>query len=111
SGIPPAAPVGATRAGRRPPPALLLLLALTALADWLFWAHDTGISLVLFAAACLLAVAALSPHAGRRTWTRRAAIFIVAALPAIETVQLLSLGFLAAGTAALAGAQILGGDA
>jgi len=68
------------------PPGGLALLILVLLGDFLLWDLSPGIALVLFAAA-VLAVS------GARHW----GWFAVGALPAIDLVQPLSVGFLLAG--------------
>lgn len=86
-----------------------VLLALVTCADWLFWGHAAGLSLPLFAAACLLAILSLSPHplqARDHAWLGGA--FVATALPVIETVQTLSLLFLIGGSLAIAARLMLG---
>jgi hypothetical protein len=70
------------------------LVALVALADLLFYGHAFGLSLALFAGAVLAAAMALSPSGDR---LRPALLLLVAALPAVEYVQALSIAFLGAG--------------
>lgn len=72
------------------------LAALVALADILFWHHDPGLSLPLFALAILLvaAVANVRRRAGPL------ALLVLGVAPAIEHVQMLSLAFLTLGLAA-----------
>lgn len=72
----------------------LALLALVLLADLLFYGHAPGLSLALFAGAVLAAAMILSPGRDR---LRPALLLTVAALPVVEHVQALSLGFLATG--------------
>ncbi|MDI3334924.1 DUF4173 domain-containing protein [Defluviimonas aestuarii] len=86
-----------------------VLIALVTFADWLFWGHAAGLSLPLFAAACLLAIFGLSPHplnARGLAWIGGA--FVATALPVIETVQALSLLFLIGGSLAIAAWLLLG---
>lgn len=87
------------------------LMALVALADWLFFGQAVGLSLAVFAAAVLAADMVLAPGRER---LRPALLLLVAALPVVEHVQALSLAILglglvvslvwaSAGTEALAG--------
>lgn len=72
--------------------------AVTALADWLFYLHQPGISVAIFLAA--LCAAALLTNPVRATWTEFAvaiAVLAAALLPAIEDFGLLSLVFAVAG--------------
>ena len=86
-----------------------LLAALVIFADWLFWGHGAGLSLPLFAAACLLAILGLAPHRfAPRDRVRLGAAFLIAALPVIETAQPLALLFLIAGSLAIATRLLLG---
>lgn len=99
-------PPGATSdsgapAARRPVRAAGLLL-LVVLADHLFWGYRAGLSLGLFAAA-ILAVGTVGLRPAHRL-VRPALLFLLAALPLLEHVQLLSLLFLVVG---LAGALLL----
>ncbi|MFV0408638.1 MAG: DUF4153 domain-containing protein [Paracoccus sp. (in: a-proteobacteria)] len=69
------------------------LLALVAIADLLFWVHAPGISVALFAGAIFgLASWDIRP---RRVLIRPAALLLIGALPVVDYVQLLSVGFLA----------------
>jgi hypothetical protein len=73
----------------------------TALADWLFYLHRPGISIVIFSVA--LAAAALATNkirASRAELTLATAVLIAALLPAIEDFGLLALAFAGAGSAA-----------
>jgi hypothetical protein len=75
--------------------------AVTTLADWLFYLHRPGISVVIFAGA--LAAAALATNKVRATRTELAlatAVLVVSLLPATEDFGLLALAFAAAGAAA-----------
>ncbi len=86
-----------------------VLLALVTYADWLFWGHAAGLSLPLFAAACLLAILGLSPHpAPARGLARLGGAFLLVALPVAESVQALSLLFLIGGSLAIAARLMLG---
>ncbi|MGL4235190.1 DUF4153 domain-containing protein [Tabrizicola sp.] len=73
---------------------LAALVGLVALADLLFYGHATGLSLAIFAGAIFGVVVVL-----RRTrdWGRPALLLTVAALPVVEYVQALSVGFLTLG--------------
>lgn len=75
----------------------LVLLALLVLGDFLFFGHAPGLSLGLFAAAvfggCVLV------HESRQV-VRPALLFGLAALPVVDDLQLLSVGFLLAGLVA-----------
>jgi hypothetical protein len=77
-------------AGRR----LVALLALVALADALFYGHALGLSLAVFAAA-VLAMAMLANPGQEKL--RPALLLAFAALPVIEHLQALSVGFLVTG--------------
>ncbi|WP_300438522.1 DUF4173 domain-containing protein [uncultured Mameliella sp.] len=83
---------GDTHRGARRPGRLVAVLALVALADLLFWGRAPGLSVVIFAAA-LLAWGLQGTGAG---W-RPVGLFLVAALPAVEHLQPLSLAFLLVG--------------
>lgn len=74
------------------------LLSLVALADWLFWHHQPGVSLAVFAGA-ILAVASADIRP-RRALRRPAFLLLLAAAPVIDHVQPLSVTFLALGLAA-----------
>ena len=78
-------------------------VAVTALADWLFYLHHPGISVAIFLAA--LCAAALLTNPVRASWTEfSAAIVVLAAalLPTIEDFGLLSLVFAVAGASVFA---------
>jgi hypothetical protein len=78
-------------------------VAVTALADWLFYLHRPGISVAIFLAA--LCAAALLTNPVRASWTESAAAIAVLAaalLPAIEDIGLLSLVFAVAGASVFA---------
>lgn len=70
------------------------LVALVALADWLFFGQAIGLSLALFAAAVLGAVMLLQQGRAR---LRPALMLLVAVLPVVEHVQALSLAILGLG--------------
>ncbi|MBO9448909.1 DUF4173 domain-containing protein [Tropicibacter sp. R16_0] len=71
------------------------LLGLIALADFLFFDHPKGLSLVIFAAAILVAVWAL--RRPKMNWSGPASLLAVGSLPAVEHLQALSAFFLALG--------------
>ncbi|MEM7721193.1 MAG: DUF4173 domain-containing protein [Pseudomonadota bacterium] len=78
------------RAGRP----IFIVIALVAFADFLFWHHDAGLSLSVFAVSVFAAVAAGQPW--RKIW-RPLVLLAVTVLPAVEYVQTLSVLFLALG--------------
>ena len=91
---------GGAQGGRVQPvsPSFLgAVLALVVLADLLFWRQALGISVVIFAAA-LFAFQVARTRAP--AWRRPALLLGLAALPALDHVQALSLAFLLAGLAA-----------
>ena len=91
---------GGAQGGRAQPvsPSFLgAVLALVVLADLLFWRQSLGISVVLFAAAVFAMQVA---RTRAPAWRRPALLLGLAALPALDHVQLLSLAFLLAGLAA-----------
>jgi hypothetical protein len=70
---------------------LLLAAGCVALADWLFYGWDVGISLALFMAALGIAgVAGNGVHAGRKTRVVMTSVFVAGLLALIEHVSLLS---------------------
>lgn len=72
----------------------LALLGLVALADLLFYGHAPGLSLAVFAGAVLGVAMVLCPRGER---LRPGVLLLIAALPVVDYVQALSLGFLALG--------------
>ncbi len=89
-----------------------VLVALVALADWLFWNHDAGLSLPVFAAACLMGILGLTPHRlERRDRVRLGVGFGIAALPVAESAQPLSLVFLISASLTIATRLLLGDGA
>ena len=80
---------------------LLLLgagVAVTALADWLFYQHAPGISVAIFVAALSAAALVTNPvRASRTELTAAIAILAASLLPALEDFGLLSLAFAVAG--------------
>ncbi|MCR9274418.1 MULTISPECIES: DUF4153 domain-containing protein [Mameliella] len=83
---------GSGPAGVRFPRRLAAVLTLVALADFLFWGRVPGLSVVIFAAAILA-----WGLQGAGAWRRPAGLFLVAALPAVDHLQPLSLAFLLVG--------------
>ena len=84
------------------PIALLAVLLLIALADFLFWQHPIGISLALFSAGlCGAALTNLRPSFTKRDWLVFAAVWSLFALPVLEFVQVISVVILALGHASL----------
>lgn len=76
------------------PLTLALVVALTALADLLFWGHWPGISVAVFALALSAAILAAKPGgATRREWTIALAFTVACNLPVIEYMQALSVLF------------------
>lgn len=86
--------VGAVVAAAARLPRATGLLALVVLADVLFWRHAPGLSLAIFAGAVL--VVALTDVRPRRDLVGPAVLLVLGALPVIEHLQALSLGFPAA---------------
>jgi hypothetical protein len=70
------------------------LVALVALADFLFFRHAAGLSLPVFAAAVLGAAMAISPAHARLS---PALVLLFASLPVVDYVQLLSVAILGLG--------------
>jgi hypothetical protein len=82
---------------------LVAAAVMTALADWLFYLHRPGISIVIFALA--LAAAALATNkvrASRAELALATAVLVVGLQPAIEDFGLLALAFAGAGATAFA---------
>jgi len=78
-------------------------VAVTALADWLFYMHVPGISVVIFLAALCAAALVTNPvGASRAELAAAIAVLAVALLPAIEDFGLLSLVFAVVGACAFA---------
>lgn len=97
--FPPAAPRRqryAQDALRAPPwPALpLVLLAIVALGDILFWKQVIGVSAVVF---CWAVFGGVLMFRQRRNWLKPAGLLAVASLPALEYAQALSISFLVIG--------------
>lgn len=95
----PGQPTG--KAGR-----LVALTVLVLLADFLFYAQPLGQSLALYALALYAAASALRPAA--TPLTGPLTLLAICALPVVDYVQPLSLGFLALGLLAALGWMILG---
>ncbi len=80
------------------PGAFAFLIALIALADFLFWKHAAGLSLILFSAGLTAAALVhLSPAFSARQWSFVLLLWLASALPTIEYVQASSLLFLIGG--------------
>ncbi|MEP5730681.1 MAG: DUF4173 domain-containing protein [Sulfitobacter sp.] len=76
----------------------LLVAALMLLADFLFWEHSIGVSLVIYSAALSrAAIASLRPQFTVVKWGGIASIWIVCALPVVEYTQFMSVSILVAG--------------
>ena len=77
--------------------------AVTALADWLFYRHQPGISVAIFLVALCTATLLTNPvRASRTGFVAAIAVLAVALLPAIEHFGLLSLVFAVAGASIFA---------
>jgi Domain of unknown function (DUF4173) len=77
--------------------------AVTALADWLFYLHRPGISVVIFAVTLGAVVLLINPVRARRSELVGAVLILVMALlPSVEDFGLLALAFAVAGTAVFA---------
>ena len=88
-------PRRSAQAARGPGPRIAACLAgLVVLGDWLFYGHPAGLSLALFGAAVLGAAMLAWPVARPG---RGFAIYLLAALPVVEHVQLVSVLFLLVG--------------
>ncbi|RLJ59549.1 uncharacterized protein DUF4173 [Litoreibacter meonggei] len=75
-----------------------VLIGLVLLADFLFWEHSLGVSLIIYSAALSgAAYLNLRPVMKRQELTILAVIWVACALPVLEYVQLASLSFLSAG--------------
>ncbi len=84
------------------PVALLTVLLLIALADFLFWDYPVGLSLVLYSAGvCAAALLNLKPSFTMRDWKNFATVWISLVLPVLEFVQFSSIVFLILGHASL----------
>ena len=78
-------------------------VAVTALADWLFYLHPPGISIVIFAAALGIAVLLTNPIGARRSDLLGAVVILVAALlPSVELFGAFSFVFAILGPALFA---------
>ena len=82
---------GAGKIARAPGP--LAILGLVALADILFWERGFGVSLALFALAIFAASLWQSP--ARSRLFKPQLLLVLGVLPVVDTVQALSLAFLA----------------
>ncbi|WP_170431329.1 DUF4153 domain-containing protein [Ruegeria arenilitoris] len=92
---PPSAPPGNILDHIRRFPRFAALILLVLLGDFLFWGYCPGLSLALFAWGIFAAVSFESP-ARNKQWTP-AGVLLLATLPILEHVQLLSLTFLTVG--------------
>jgi len=92
---PPVAPAELILGSGRNDPGFFGLITLVLLGDLLFWGHKPGLSLVIFVWG-LFAVTSLEKPAGKGALAP-AGVLMLASLPVLEHVQLLSLSFLAAG--------------
>jgi hypothetical protein len=78
-------------------------VAVTALADWLFYRHQPGISVAIFLAALCAAALLTNPvRANRIEFAAATAVLAAALVPTIEDFGLLSLVFAVAGTSVFA---------
>ncbi len=88
---------------KRRPGALGLLLFLVLLADWLFWEHDRGLSVALFAMALSVAILAMKPGGVRpRQWAMALGFEVLCNLPLIEVLHAMSILFSLSGLVVLA---------
>jgi hypothetical protein len=88
---------------------LTLAVGIVALGDWLLFRHEKGISLVLFLAVLVAAALVMRPKgASRRDALIGASLFLVALLPLMESVGLISVLFGVLGTV-LAAVVVTGG--
>jgi len=92
---PPSEPPGNILERTRKSPQITALFVLILLGDQLFWGHTPGLSLAIFAW-CIFAAACLERSA-RRNLRNASLVLLLATLPVLEHVQLLSLLFLMAG--------------
>lgn len=80
----------------------LAILLLIALADFLFWQHPIGISLVVFSAGlCAAALINLRPRFSKRNWLIFTGVWSLSVFPVLEFVQITSVLFLTLGHASL----------
>ncbi|WP_170416430.1 DUF4153 domain-containing protein [Ruegeria atlantica] len=90
------------KVGRRHSIAIIVLLLMVILADWLFWGHSLGISVALFALALSVAILAMKPSgATPREWVIALAFATTCNLPVVEQFQMLSLFFAGIGIVVL----------
>lgn len=87
-------PAGRTALGLAGLGGVAALLFLVALGDFLFFGQAVGLSLALFAAAVLVLALQRLPRGEK---LRPAGLLLLSALPVVEHVQALSVGFLAVG--------------
>ncbi|MDT3684326.1 MAG: DUF4173 domain-containing protein [Pseudorhodoplanes sp.] len=82
------------------PGKLAIAAAIAALADWLFYGHALGISLVLFLLALCIGAMLTNPvYATRRALLNGAVVFLLAIAPLIVETSLIGLAFAATGAA------------
>jgi len=82
--------------------ALLLILVLVLLADFLFWQRPIGVSLVIFSAAtCAAALYSLAPQYSVAKWALIGGLWVGFALPVVAFTQFASVSILALGHAGL----------
>lgn len=99
----PAATLAIPSGMRRALQSLVAGAAATALADWLFYLHRPGISVVIFAMALGVIVLLTNPvRAGRIALLGAFAILAIALLPSFEDVGILAVAFAITGTALFA---------
>jgi hypothetical protein len=83
-----------------PPSKVAIVIGLIALADWLFYRHPVGISVVIFLAALAAASVGANPiHAGRRDIARVIALLVAGFVPMAIQPGLLAAMFAIAGVA------------
>ena len=98
AGTEPQAPPEAVGDARLPPKALAMLFVLVVLADQMFWDHDLGISVALFALALSAGMLALKPGGvSRRDGVIAMGFVTLCAAPVAEVVQPLSIMFCGVG--------------
>ncbi|MEM9238547.1 MAG: DUF4173 domain-containing protein [Pseudomonadota bacterium] len=77
---------------------ILILFMLMCLADFLFWGHSIGLSMILFSAGLTgAALISLRLQFTATRWTVLAAIWVLCALPVVEYTQFMSVVILWAG--------------
>jgi len=100
SGSPPVPNGGSLIVDIRLPRRLVIVVALAAIADWLFYGHPVGISVVIALLALMLGAALANPlHVSRRDLPLTALVLVAALLPFVVEPSPLALIFAALGTA------------